>query len=222
VASPEEAHDQDLDWPQGVGRIRGCHRRSSFSVVSSYRSTTDLVTTTRWVDHTHGVIETLDKILLDMKDIQSGARGYVMTGQEPLLDSFRSGLEDYPVRVRELRGLISDNPSQQHRLDALEPLLTARVHRSQQMVALRVEGKAEEAQGMVASGAGKLMMDKLQGEIDGLQQVEHDLLAERSRKLRGAQAGPSTVTYSCAHSPSSWSEDRPFSSDETSLVEKRR
>ena len=36
----------------------------------------------QWVMHTHEVLETLDDVLTNLLDVESGVRGYVLTGEK--------------------------------------------------------------------------------------------------------------------------------------------
>jgi len=71
----------------------------------------------RWVDHTNRVIERAiyaEKLLLDL---QSATRGYFLTKNPILLERYRETRDELPKALRELRDLVSDNPSQSARAD---------------------------------------------------------------------------------------------------------
>ena len=48
----------------------------------AYRSSTRLIETAERVAHTHIVLEDLQGLLSDLKDAETGERGYIITGEE--------------------------------------------------------------------------------------------------------------------------------------------
>src|SRR5207244_3917324 len=59
---------------------------------AAYISVNRLLQTTRWVDHTHQVIEQLEAIVTDLGLIVAGDRGYALTGSRSFLEPYQKGL----------------------------------------------------------------------------------------------------------------------------------
>jgi len=91
--------------------------------VAAYRSTGKLTETADWVEHTHKVLESLEGVLSDLKDAETGQRGYLLTGDDHYLEPYFAGTTAVHQKVADLRNLTRDNANQQRRLDALEPLI---------------------------------------------------------------------------------------------------
>src|SRR4051812_21991184 len=45
-----------------------------------------------WVEHTHDVIKVMDDILEDIEDVETGMRGFLVTGEVSYLEPYRQGL----------------------------------------------------------------------------------------------------------------------------------
>ena len=69
----------------------------------SYRSTAKLTDTAEWVDHTHQVLEKLEALLSGMIDIETGDRGYVITGEESYLEPYTVGKASVSKQLQETR-----------------------------------------------------------------------------------------------------------------------
>src|SRR5580700_462981 len=94
---------------------------------ASHRSVTGLVETSQHVGHTHDVVTNLENVLSNIKDAETGQRGYLLTGIESYLEPYRTSTPKIQQSLRSLRSLTADNPSQQHRLDALDPLVASKL-----------------------------------------------------------------------------------------------
>src|SRR6266508_3407391 len=75
---------------------------------------------TALVSHTDSVLIEREKLLSALKDAETGARGYVLTGDTSFLEPFRDAEDKVTASLEQLRVLTADNPVQQQRLDTLE------------------------------------------------------------------------------------------------------
>ncbi|HUI70038.1 MAG TPA: CHASE3 domain-containing protein [Spirochaetia bacterium] len=160
--------------------------------VISYRDSTGLIASADWVTHTYQVLTKLDGIIKAMDDIETGGRGFVITGVEAFFDPYTTGSANVGPLVKEVRQLTSDNPDQQKRLDALEPLIATRLDITKAEIDARRTAGFKAAQEMVASGQGKKIMDQIRQVIAAMADDENRLLKERDVAAK-ASAGV-TVT----------------------------
>jgi methyl-accepting chemotaxis protein len=122
--------------------------------------------TAAWVNHTNRVISDATGLAKAAIDVETGSRGYLLTGDEEFLAPYESGLADFSHTAAELRLLVDDNPQQTALLGKIESL-------HQQWISQAVEpeinafraGDSEEALRMVKAGMGKLILDQLRDEI---------------------------------------------------------
>ncbi len=146
----------------------------------SYDSTTKLIESAGWVQHTHEVLNGLDEVLSGMKDAETGQRGYVITGEGRYLEPYQGARDVVDQKLKYLRELIADNPIQQQRLTAMEPLIAGKFAELQVTIDLRrAKGFAAAAQ-EVLTDRGKNEMDSIRKLVGEMKEQETGLLATRS------------------------------------------
>ena len=146
---------------------------------TAYRSTQQLVDTAALVTHTEDVLRSLEEIISSLKDVESGQRGYAITGEDSFLDPYREGLGKIENDVRQVRSLTKDNDQQQRRLDAIDPLIARRLDIAREIVEARKGGTFETAQKLVASGKGKQVMNDIRKVVAVMENDESELLKKR-------------------------------------------
>jgi PAS domain S-box-containing protein len=147
------------------------------------RNTQRLISNGRAVTHTHEVLDRLGALLSALQDIETGARGYVLSGDREFLEHYEPAIVAVGRLQQELRELTADNPRQQRRLAGLSTAVDRKTAVSRRHVALREQGAVAEASRAVASGDGKARMDEFRLILADLQQEEHRLLAVRQAQV---------------------------------------
>ena len=147
----------------------------------SYRSTTQFEANNRRVVHTNRVLADLDALLFDLAAAESAGRGYILAGEAGLFEAYSSAREKPAERMAHLRALTADNPSQQRRLDSLEPLMRQRLATLQETIELQKRRKFDVAALQTLTLEGAEMMDQLRAQIAQMQQEEHVPLEQWSQ-----------------------------------------
>jgi methyl-accepting chemotaxis protein len=143
---------------------------------ASYDSTTKLSSSADWVQHTHQVLTDLDELLSAMKDGETGERGYVITGESRYLEPYNTARDMVDQKLKQLRDLTSDNPIQQLRLQALEPLVASKFTEIQAVIDLRkMKGFAAASQ-EILTDKGKTAMDAVRKLVSTMVSEETGLL----------------------------------------------
>jgi methyl-accepting chemotaxis protein len=159
----------------------------------AYTSINKLSSTAQWVTHTHEVLEHIASVLSLLKDAETGQRGYVITGEEPFLEPYRTGSGDVLNVIKELRKLTADNPAQQKRLDSIEAPVAAKLAELKQTIDLRAKGSVDEAFKIVRSGEGKRFMDDIRRILGEMDDEERGLLRQRAAEGDAAAGGAKSV-----------------------------
>jgi len=146
----------------------------------SYNSTAKLIDSAEWVGHTHEVLNGLDDLLSGMKDAETGQRGYVITGEARYLEPYQGAREVVDQKLKSLRELTPDNPIQQQRLTAIEPLVASKFSELQETIDLRRTKGFGPAEQVVVTDKGKNAMDSIRKLVGEMQEEETGLLAKRS------------------------------------------
>ncbi|XGV95383.1 MAG: response regulator [Leptolyngbya sp. BL-A-14] len=171
-----------------------------FAVLSaiSYRSTRQLIETSKRESHTYEVISQVEELLSRLKDAETGQRGYVITGEKKYLEPYNSAVQVLDGRTRgRLRELTRDNPAQQQRLNQLEPLVNAKLSELDETIQLRQKQGFAAAQKLVLSDRGIDLMRKIRGILNEMETEERSLLQQRSQ---AATAASRQTTDSIAYS----------------------
>jgi PAS domain S-box-containing protein len=147
--------------------------------VLSYRRMREEGADASWVAHTHRVIETLDALLTDMIDAETGQRGYVLTGNLSYLQPYDLALQRLNADFHQVRQLTSDNPLEQRRLARMSALISSELAQLGSTIGIRrTEGLTAGAVA-IQTGAGKRRMDKIRSLVAQMKQEEEKLLQQR-------------------------------------------
>jgi methyl-accepting chemotaxis protein len=161
-----------------------------------YRNTTSLLSDANWVVHSHTVIERAETLYDLLKDGEVGYRGYVITGDEGLLQPYRVLSSGYAAAIDELVTLTSDSPLQRGRSEALKRLVAAEIDVLAKVVKIRAEKGFDAAAEQIKSGAGARAIDEVRRAIGDLKEEEHRLLKERGKvSEEGAHTALASIVW---------------------------
>jgi methyl-accepting chemotaxis protein len=163
---------------------------------TAFRSTSKLIETAGWSEHTTEVIASVEDLLSGMKDAETGQRGYLLTGEEHYLEPYTQSRAPVEREFQELRKLTADNPNQQRRLGALEPLIADKYRELQETIDLRKDKDkgVEAALQVVRTDRGKKVMDEIRKVITEMKDEENELLKKRSDEAQlSAHNAKSTI-----------------------------
>ncbi len=149
-----------------------------------------------WVDHTNFVITKIGNILDDLKDAETGQRGYIITGVENYLEPYNSALKRIDAHIADLEQLTIDNDNQQIRIVSLNILVKDKFAELQQTIDLRKSSGFEAAKEVVISDLGKEVMDKIRVLLDDMTEEESKLLQTRMEaSLNSTNSANSTIIW---------------------------
>ncbi|NUU80102.1 methyl-accepting chemotaxis protein [Paenibacillus xylanilyticus] len=137
------------------------------------------------VDHdmkVHALTYELEKNMVDM---ETGQRGYVITGQESYLEPYTNGKEQLVKLKDQLAGLISDNPAQ---LTLLQDIQSSMEHwiqvAGEPVVALRQANDLDAIRQFFATDPGKRDMDEIRSSLATFRNNELALTDTRTEALK--------------------------------------
>ena len=154
-----------------------------------YRNTTDLIDDSRWVTHTHQVLEKLDAVVSALKEQEAGVRGFALTGQEEYLESYRAERARIEDAVAGFVALTADNPMQQARVPELRRALAGKAESMAEIETVRRQKGLDGASTALSAGASKRRMDEVQAIIRTMAGEERKLLAQREGTTRETAQG---------------------------------
>ena len=149
---------------------------------------------TSWNTHTYEVLAEANEILTALTNIETGERGFALTGNEASLEPYNTGLTAFGKHWDKAKSLTSDNPQQQTRLqeinekkqqwvkDALEPVLQLR------RAANGDPAKMAEVITFEQAGKGKGTMDAMRVKLDEFSKAEESLLTKRAAEMAALES----------------------------------
>jgi methyl-accepting chemotaxis protein len=152
-----------------------------------------------WNVHTYEVLEGQEAILGSLVNMETGARGFALTGSEQSLEPYEAGKAAFAKALEKTRTLTADNAAQQTRLQAVQQLeqqwLKAAVEPVLEMRRSVTAGgeKIETVIAFEQAGRGKQMMDAMRGKLKELAADERVLLAQRSSDAAALESRTSAV-----------------------------
>ncbi len=145
----------------------------------SYRGIRMSEESERWVRHTHEVLESLNSLVSSINSVESSYRGFVLTGQGSYLETYHSSVEDTRRAEEKVRGLTTDNSSQQQRTPELEQLVAQKIQFGDSVIALRQTQGFAAAQQLIQFGSGQQLMQQIQAAAGEMRTDELRLLVLR-------------------------------------------
>src|SRR5580658_3713198 len=137
----------------------------------SYRAVVLSSESDRWLGHSHEVLANLHYLDFAMETVESSTRGFVLTGNESYLETYRASRLIAAQEEEIVRSLTADNPKQQNRLPALEKLTAEQFALAELVVSRRRAQGLEAAADVIRSGSSQRIMidflatgNKMQGD----------------------------------------------------------
>ncbi|MBD2152973.1 CHASE3 domain-containing protein [Leptolyngbya sp. FACHB-16] len=148
-----------------------------FSGISIWQIT-QLLSALGWVNHTSEVISQANQTQKLLLDMETGFRGYLLTGQQEFLEPYKQANTAIDPTFNQLRKLVSDNPSQAQRVDEISLLFE---QWEQQVVAALSRKQQGELEPFDNFERRKQMMDQMRQQIATFIATEEQLRTQRNQ-----------------------------------------
>ncbi|MCL1465934.1 CHASE3 domain-containing protein [Argonema galeatum] len=196
VSHPNKAKKINRQFFQKVGGGLGLATIILIAIVGeSYQSLTQLVKTNSSVENSFFIIKKLDDVLSQMKDAETGQRGYIITGNNSYLEPYRAVNGEVIREVKILKQLTENSPDKQRQFDTLESLIANKLSELQQTIDLRKNKGFEAAQRVIETNRGKTLMDEMRRVIYELELAQKQLLAQQQNQAK-TYAQNALITFS--------------------------
>jgi signal transduction histidine kinase len=139
----------------------------------------------QWVVHTREVLERLQSVLTRTSEAEAAQRGFLLSGAEQHLASFRQAAAAVPPDIAALQQSTIDNPTQQQAIRTLQEQVAQRLAILQQALQMKLAGEALDP-ALLASGLRqKQLILELAAKIKA---EEESLLLIRQDRVQHARA----------------------------------
>lgn len=129
----------------------------------------------------------IQRVFSLLQDMETGQRGYVITGDERFLAPYEDAIPQLDSHVAALERLLRDNPAQLERLQTLKGQSATKMRIMARAVATRRTEGAGPAAALTMSGQGKAAMDSIRETVDAMILAESEALDARLAEARGAR-----------------------------------
>ncbi|NWA02182.1 response regulator [Pseudomonas gingeri] len=163
---------RNVSLPLGVGVL---------SAVFFVSLITYLLSVIQWVEHTDRVINSTNEAMKLSVDLETGMRGFLITGDEHFLDPYEVAKPKIIAELRGLQQLVADNPQQVDRFRRIEALQGAWTEYAQSMIDLQRSNG--DYRGAVKAGRGKRLSDEIRAEYENAVDTEQQLRLARNEDV---------------------------------------
>ncbi|HSZ51664.1 MAG TPA: diguanylate cyclase [Caulobacteraceae bacterium] len=129
-------------------------------------------------------ISAIETILSDLKDAETGQRGYVLTGVESYLTPFLRASRSLPVETDELRAGSADDPRLQADGARLGAIVTDKLAELRLVIAARRSAGFSAALRIIGTDRGKALMEQARTLADDMEAGLRVQVQERDQQIR--------------------------------------
>lgn len=130
------------------------------------------------IRHTYEVIGVLQNILSLMKDVETSARGYVITNDTTYLEPYQTAQRLLPGQITQLRELVKDNKAQVQNEVMLEKLIQDKLA----VTEVRLGVKPFDKKNLAVSKESQRRMDLLRRHVAMMTTTEQTLMGTRNHQ----------------------------------------
>lgn len=141
--------------------------------VFSFTSTQRLIDTAGLLSHATRVINNAELVVKSVVDIETGQRGFVITGNEKFLEPFYESSEKLNGYLHVLDSLTAQTPTQHAKIIELRAFTYHHLNWSKQIIETR-RMNFEKARDLIAGGEGKQITDTIRKIVRDIQDEERE------------------------------------------------
>jgi PAS domain S-box-containing protein len=147
-----------------------------------YYNNKKVKSTSNLIEHTQQVIRKSDTILLDILDIESIARGYVITGNAIFLEPFNAAVNSMNKNLAALSVLTKKDPNQQVRIDSLKGKTAKKLILVKRIIEDRKQNGLTEIEKIQILEEGKIITENIKKLLTDINTAEFSLLKQQKTK----------------------------------------
>ena len=154
--------------------------------IVSYQTTRRFLVNDALVERSHEAISMSDQVLSDLRDAETGQRGFLLTGSDDYLEPYTLGVAAVAKDLDALADLTSANPNQKANMQLLRTATNGK------LAELKLTVDTERSQGydaalvIVKTNRGKFLMDNVRSAIGNVKAEATRRLALRTRDAENA------------------------------------
>ena len=137
------------------------------------------------VSHTRDVLFALERVLSQMKDAETGQRGFIITGETRYLEPYNTAVAHIDEQLALLENLVKAEPVQRARVPELKKVIALRMKTLNEGIVARNTTGFETARDLIASNRGKAEMDEVRRQVGEM--IKNESASRDARLQQSAQ-----------------------------------
>nr|WP_298726695.1 CHASE3 domain-containing protein [uncultured Steroidobacter sp.] len=177
----------------GYASLTGFGRKNAASLIASglllavvlwmaWLSLQEMRDTSELSDHSEDVRLALAAVSQSLLEMETGQRGFLLTGQEAYLEPYHAGVAGLEDQLRDLQHLLADSDQQSGRLRTLLQLVAERRAQLDHGLELRQSAGIDAALADIQRGAGIATMREVFNNLEAMSDEEAQLLTGRKQQ----------------------------------------
>lgn len=177
----------------GYASLTGFGRKNAASLIASglllavvlwmaWLSLQEMRDTSDLSDHSEDVRLALAAVSQSLLEMETGQRGFLLTGQEAYLEPYHAGVAGLEDQLRDLQHLLADSDQQSGRLRTLLQLVAERRAQLDHGLELRQSAGIDAALADIQRGAGIATMREVFNNLEAMSDEEAQLLTGRKQQ----------------------------------------
>ena len=162
--------------------------------VVNFRSAETRSNAVHAMDRTSLAMRQLNFFNVAIRDAESGQRGYLLTGDMAYLQPYEQAVIALNKHLGDLKASVEDEPTHKQMVEQLDELTQIKLSELNDTIAMRKNGDAVGAIGLVHTGAGKSSMTRLSELAEDLRLLQNQQLT--TRRQQWADAASNSNLYS--------------------------
>ena len=152
--------------------------------IVSQRTIIGLIEDSKWVTHTHIVLEMLQQLSFRLSQAEAAVRGYVITGDSTFESQYEGIRGQVPDLLSELRMQTLDNPAEQDTLASLQGLIEKRFATMDEGIRVRKSGGIKAVLKLSTTSRGRELSLEISALTAQMRRDEDHLLANRNLRAQ--------------------------------------
>jgi PAS domain S-box-containing protein len=155
--------------------------------ILAYRTWADFNRSSEQVEISQKIIDRTNTLLSSLKDVETGQRGFLLTGQDRYLDPYRQALTEVSQALIDLANVTAvRRPDQAERVNQLRPLVKDKLDELGETIQLRRSQGPSAALALVLTDRGKVVMDEIRALCAQIQSAANQRVTQFSAEARAS------------------------------------
>ena len=138
----------------------------------------------KWITHTHQVRSELFAAQSDLRDAESGQRGYLLTGKKTYLEPYNRGLANINSRLTRIKDFAADSPKQMHALFEAVKTIDAKKAEMAHIIDIYETQGYDAAVARMRTDRGRELMVQIRKQFKIMEDEENRMLTSRDESFR--------------------------------------